>query len=118
MNPTAVTSYLSGIDALSRTDFKKWQEQIGIVLGCLDLVYALRESVPTKPKIESSNEEKALYEKQERLNRMSLMIIMKSSINPHIHGAIPDSDVASSYMKSVRRAVFGNFQIFGQLVPL
>ncbi|KAL6326347.1 hypothetical protein AAG906_007852 [Vitis piasezkii] len=87
MNPTAITSYLSGIEQLSGANFKKWKEQIGIVLGCMDLDYALREPTPTKPTSESTNEQKALYEKWERSNRMSLMI-MKGSITPAIHGAI------------------------------
>ncbi|RVW74586.1 hypothetical protein CK203_050908 [Vitis vinifera] len=88
MNPTAITGYLSGIEQLSGANFKKWKEQIGIVLGCMDLDYALREPTPTKPTSESTNEQKALYEKWERSNRMSLMI-MKGSITPAIRGAIP-----------------------------
>ena len=43
MNPTAIIGYLSGIEKLSGANFKKWKEQIGIVLGCMDLDYALRE---------------------------------------------------------------------------
>ena len=100
MNPTAITSYLSGIEELSGANFKKWKEQIGILLGCMDLDYALREPTPTMPTSESTNVQKALYEKWERSNRMSLMI-MKGSITPAIHGAIPDSDNAMSYIKSV-----------------
>ena len=63
LNPTAINSYLFGIEALSGTNFKKWKEQIGIVLGILDLDYALRESALTKPNDTSSKEHMALYEK-------------------------------------------------------
>ena len=63
MNPTTITSYLSSIKQLGGTNFKKWKEQIGIVLGCMDLEYVLREPTPTKPTSKSSNEQKALYEK-------------------------------------------------------
>lgn len=106
MNPTAITGYLSGIEQLSGANFKKWKEQIGIVLGCMDLDYALREPTPTKPTSESTNEQKALYEKWERSNRMSLMI-MKGSITPTIRGAIPDSDNAMTYIKSVEKQFLG-----------
>ena len=98
MNPTTITSYLSGIEQLSGANFKKWKEQIGIALGCMDLDYALREPTPTKPTSENINEQKALYEKWERSNRMSLMI-MKGSITSAIHGAIPNSDNAMTYIK-------------------
>lgn len=106
MNPTAITGYLSSIEQLSGANFKKWKEQIGIVLGCMDLDYALREPTPTKPTSESTNEQKALYEKWERSNRMSLMI-MKGSITPTIRGAIPDSDNAMTYIKSVEKQFLG-----------
>ena len=32
MNPIVITGYLSGIEPLSGTNFKKWKEQIGIVI--------------------------------------------------------------------------------------
>ena len=95
-----LTSYFFVIAQLSGANFKKWKEQIGIVLGCMDLHYALSEPIPTKPTSESTNEQKALYEKWERSNRMSPMI-MKGSITPAIRGAIPDSDNAMTYIKSV-----------------
>ena len=63
MNPTTIIGYLYGIGQLRGASFTKWKEQIGIVLGCMDLDYALRESEPTKPNSESTNEQKALYEK-------------------------------------------------------
>ena len=72
----------------------------------MDLDYALREPTPIKPTSESTNEQKALYEKWERSNRMSLMI-MKCSITPAIRGAIPDSDNAMSYIKSVEEQFLG-----------
>ena len=106
MNHIAITYYLSGIKQLSGVNFKKWKEQIGIVLGCMDLDYALREPTPTKLTFESTNEQKALYEKWERSNRISLMI-MKGSITPAICGAISDSDNAMSYIKSVEEQFLG-----------
>ena len=63
MNPITITGYLSSIEQLSWANLKKWKEQIGIVLGCMDLDYALREPTPTKPTLKSTNEQEALYEK-------------------------------------------------------
>ena len=72
----------------------------------MDLDYGLREPTPTKPTSESTNEQKALYEKWEHSNRMSLMI-MKGSITPTIRGATPDSDNAMTYIKSVEKQFLG-----------
>ena len=72
----------------------------------MDLDYALREPTPTKPTSESTNEQKVLYEKWERSNRMSLMI-MKGSITHAIRGAIRDSDNAITYIKSVEKQFLG-----------
>ncbi|XP_028079583.1 uncharacterized protein LOC114281329 [Camellia sinensis] len=106
LNPTAINNYLSSIEALSGTNFKKWNEQIGIVLRIMDLDYALREPAPTKPNDTSSKEHMALYEKWKRSNRLSLMII-KGSIMPAIQGAIPASESAMSDMKSIEEQFIG-----------
>ena len=53
MNLIVITSYLSRIEQLSGANFKKWKKQIRIVLGCMDLDYALKESKPYKPNFES-----------------------------------------------------------------
>ena len=72
----------------------------------MDLDYALREFELTKPNFVSTNEQKTLYEKWERSNRISLMI-MKGSITPTIHGAISYSNNAMSYMKLVEEQFLG-----------
>ncbi|XP_028076279.1 uncharacterized protein LOC114278437 [Camellia sinensis] len=72
----------------------------------MDLDYALRESAPTKPNDTSSKEHMALYEKWKHSNRLSLMI-MKGSITPVIQGAIPVSESAVSYMKSIEEQFIG-----------
>ena len=72
----------------------------------MDLYYALREFEPTMPNSESTKKQKALYEKWESFNRMSLMI-MKGSITPVNFEAILDSNNAMSYMKSVEEQFLG-----------
>ena len=62
--------------------------------------------LPIEPTDETSKDDKALYEKWEYSNRLSLMI-MKSSIMLAIQGAIPDFEDAVSYMKSVEEQFMG-----------
>ena len=106
MNPTVIIGYLFDIEQLSGANFKKWKEQIGIVLRCMDLNYTLREFEPTKPNYESTNKQKTLYE---RSNRMSLMI-MKNAITPVIRGAILDSNNAIRYIKLVEEQFLRTFK--------
>ncbi|KAK3007821.1 hypothetical protein RJ639_014878 [Escallonia herrerae] len=56
---------------------------------------------------ESSTEQKAAYDKWERSNRISLMI-MKGSIMTAIHGAIPDSDNAKLYLTHIEEQFQGS----------
>ncbi|GAV75850.1 UBN2_2 domain-containing protein, partial [Cephalotus follicularis] len=85
---------------LNGTNFLTWKEQISIVLGVMDLDNALRIDTPAAITAQSTIEERAAYEKWERSNRMSLMI-MKSSISVAIRGAIPDSNDSKTYLASV-----------------
>ncbi|KAK2998522.1 hypothetical protein RJ639_024524 [Escallonia herrerae] len=99
-SPAAITGYLSSIKSLSGTNFRKWKEQISIILGVMDLDYALRVDAPAALTAESSTEQKAACEKWERSNCISLMI-MKGSITTAIRGAIPDSDNAKLYLAHI-----------------
>ncbi|KAK3000945.1 hypothetical protein RJ639_020476 [Escallonia herrerae] len=106
-SPAAITGYLSSIESLSGTNFKKWKEQISIILGVMDLDNALRVDAPAAFTAESSTEQKAAYEKWERSNRISLMI-MKGSITTAIRGAIPDSDNAKLYLAHIEEQFQGS----------
>ncbi|GAV91405.1 UBN2_2 domain-containing protein, partial [Cephalotus follicularis] len=85
---------------LNVTNFLTWKEQIGIVLSIMDLDHALRIDTPAAITTQSTTEQRAAYEKWERSNRMSLMI-MKSSISIAIRGAIPDFNDTKTYLASV-----------------
>ncbi|KAK3001597.1 hypothetical protein RJ639_021603 [Escallonia herrerae] len=108
-SPAAITGYLSSIESLSGTNFRKWKEQISIILGVMDLDYALRVDAPAALMAESSTEQKAAYEKWDRSNRISLMI-MKGSITTAIRGAIPDSDNAKLYLAHIEEQFQGSFK--------
>ncbi|KAK3024214.1 hypothetical protein RJ639_044683 [Escallonia herrerae] len=45
-SPAAIIGYLSSIESLSGTNFRKWKEQISIILRVMDLDYALRVDAP------------------------------------------------------------------------
>ncbi|KAK2998787.1 hypothetical protein RJ639_022915 [Escallonia herrerae] len=105
--PAAITSYLSSIKSLSGTNFRKWKEQISIILGVMDLDYTLRVDAPAALTAESSTEQKAAYEKWKRSNRISLMI-MKGSITTAIRGVIPDSDNAKLYLVHIEEQFQGS----------
>ena len=80
---------LINIPVLNDTNFKKWKEHVIIVLGCMDLDYALRGDRPPGLTSASNAEQRSTMEKWRRSNRMSLMII-KHSIPKAIRGAIPE----------------------------
>ncbi|GAV80863.1 UBN2_2 domain-containing protein [Cephalotus follicularis] len=73
----------------------------------MDLDHALRINTPAAITAQSTTEQRAAYEKCERSNRMSLMI-MKSSISVAIQGAIPDSNDAKTYLASVEEQFKGS----------
>ena len=87
VNASAISSNLNCIPVLNGSNFLKWKEHVNIVFGCMDLDYALRVDEPPKPNEFSTTNQKANYEKWERSNRMSLMI-MKHSISNFIRGAM------------------------------
>lgn len=72
----------------------------------MDLGYALRHDAPSALTAESTADQKQEYEKWERSNRISLMVI-KNSICVAIRGAIPDSENAKTYLESVEEQFKG-----------
>ncbi|XP_010269099.1 PREDICTED: uncharacterized protein LOC104605861 [Nelumbo nucifera] len=102
-----VIGCLSGIEILTSTNFNKWKDQIMIVLGCMDLDLAIRTDKPTEITSASTGEQKALYEKWERSNCTSLMII-RSTISIAIRGAIPEKESTMDYLKVVEKHFIGS----------
>ncbi|XP_073222585.1 uncharacterized protein [Cicer arietinum] len=99
----SISANLSSIPVLDGTNFKEWKENILIVLGCMDLDLALRIDRPSTPKDSSSSEEKLEYEKWDRSNRISLMII-KRGIPEVFRGAVPDEiDTAKNFLAEMEK---------------
>ncbi|GKD71320.1 hypothetical protein Tco_1325410 [Tanacetum coccineum] len=107
LTPTAIANCISGIEHLNGTKFSSWKEQVKFSLSITDLDYALRFNKPNPLTATSTVDEKKTYEIWERSNRMSLMI-MKNSISIAIRGAIPDSENAKEFLKSVEEQFNGS----------
>ncbi|XP_022638717.1 uncharacterized protein LOC106767994 isoform X1 [Vigna radiata var. radiata] len=91
-NPVIIASMFANINlvpVLNNTNFKDWKENMEIFLGCMDLDLALRIEKPPPLTIKSTSDEMIEYEKWDRSNRMSLMII-KRGIPEVFRGAISE----------------------------
>ncbi|KAJ9687117.1 hypothetical protein PVL29_015823 [Vitis rotundifolia] len=97
---SSISTNVNIIHVLNGTNFKKWKEHIIIVLGCMDLDYALREDRPADLTGASTTEQRATMEKWERSNCMSLMI-MKYSILEAIRGAIPEESRVKTFLNQI-----------------
>ncbi|XP_010260531.1 PREDICTED: uncharacterized protein LOC104599621 [Nelumbo nucifera] len=73
----------------------------------MDLDLAIRIDKPTRITSANTGEQKALYEKWERSNCMSIMIIM-STISTAIRGAIPEKESTMDYLKAEEEHLVGS----------
>ncbi|KAD2393344.1 hypothetical protein E3N88_40321 [Mikania micrantha] len=80
---------------------------IKLTLGMMDLDYSLRHEAPATITSSSTTKQKLEYDKWERPNRMSLIII-KNSILVAIRRAIPIFDNAKTYLDSVEEQFKGS----------
>ncbi|XP_019256188.1 PREDICTED: uncharacterized protein LOC109234590 [Nicotiana attenuata] len=98
--PTAIFNENARIPMLSGDNYTEWKEKVLLTLGCSDLDHALRVDEPLIPTESSMPAAEANYERWERSNRLSLMLI-KAHISQSIMGSIPNSDKAKAYMKAI-----------------
>ncbi|CAH9124920.1 unnamed protein product [Cuscuta epithymum] len=89
VNFSSISANLNSIPVLNGTNFKEWKENILITLGCMDLDLALRVGQPASLTDGSTQDERRYYEKWDRSNRLSLMII-KRGIPESFRGAVSD----------------------------
>ncbi|RVW24610.1 Retrovirus-related Pol polyprotein from transposon TNT 1-94 [Vitis vinifera] len=111
MNSTSsIFENVNNIHVLNSTNFKKWKEHVVIVLGCMDLDYALREDRPSNLTSASTVEQRSTMEKWERSNCMSLMI-MKHSIPEAIRGAILEETRAKAFLDQIANRFVANEKV-------
>ncbi|KAL4591583.1 hypothetical protein LXL04_004552 [Taraxacum kok-saghyz] len=104
--PTSTVTPSYVIETLTGTNFATWRDSLKLALGVMELDHALRFDPPEALNEKSTTEQKLFYDKWERSNRMSLMII-KNSISMPIRGAIPDSENEKTYLESVEEQFRG-----------
>ncbi|KAG8489197.1 hypothetical protein CXB51_017253 [Gossypium anomalum] len=80
-----ISANINTIPMLNGTNFKEWKRHLLIVLSCIDIDLALREERPAPLTAESTPDIKRDFERWDRSNRMSLMI-MKHSIPEAFRG--------------------------------
>ena len=86
---STISANINSILMLNGTNFKDWKENIEIVLGCMDLDLALQIEQPASLTAASSPDDRKNFEKWDRSNRMSLMII-KRNIPEAFRGAVSE----------------------------
>ncbi|KAL2498445.1 hypothetical protein Adt_23995 [Abeliophyllum distichum] len=86
---STISANINSIPMLNGSNFKDWKENVLIVLGCMDLDLAIRIEKPASLKDASSPDDRRNFEKWERSNRMSLMII-KRGIPEAFRGAVSE----------------------------
>ncbi|KAL2517803.1 hypothetical protein Adt_14050 [Abeliophyllum distichum] len=84
---STISANINSIPMLNGSNFKDWKENVLIVLGYMDLDLAIRIEKPASLTDESSLDDRRNFEKWERSNRMSLMII-KRGIPETLRGAV------------------------------
>ena len=77
------------IPILSGDNYKLWKDKVLLALGCMDLDLALRIDELETPTEQSTQANCVLYERWERSNRLSMMVI-KTHISQSIRGSIPE----------------------------
>ncbi|RVX13519.1 hypothetical protein CK203_020958 [Vitis vinifera] len=100
MRTSSISANVNNIPVLNDTNFNKWKEHVIIVLGCMDLDFALREDRLSDLTSASTAEQRSTMEKWERSNPMSLMV-MKHSIPEAIRGAIPEETQAKAFLDQI-----------------
>ncbi|XP_020682407.1 uncharacterized protein LOC110099552 [Dendrobium catenatum] len=110
VNVSSISANLNNILVLNGSNFKKWKDHITIVLGYMDLDYAIRTERPPALTEESTIEQRANFEKWERSNRMSLMI-MKHSILDIIRGAMPEEENAKKFLSQIADRFVGSEKV-------
>ncbi|XP_073314111.1 uncharacterized protein [Primulina huaijiensis] len=105
VNVANISANLSSVPVLNGTNFKDRKENIEIVLRCMDMDLAIRMEKPTTPTAISSSKERDRFEKWDRSNRMSLMII-KRAIPEVFKGAVSeDITNAKEYLAEIEKRI-------------
>ncbi|KAM1263710.1 hypothetical protein ACFX2G_029301 [Malus domestica] len=98
MNPSSMN--LNTVEPLTGINYKKWKQDLEIVLGVMDWDLALRTEEPPMPTDGSTSIQRSKYEKWQKSNRISLMII-KRSMTDVVRGGFLDATNAKEFLASI-----------------
>ena len=99
LNPFSVSYH--AIVPLTGTNYK-WKEDGHIVIGIMNMDLAFREDEPARPADRASATQRPKYEKQQKANRVALMII-KRSMTDAVRGGVLDLKVAKAYLGAMEK---------------
>lgn len=95
-----MNNQICSIETLNGNNFVAWKNDIELALGLADLDMALLEDEPAKSDANSVADEKMHYQKWERANRLSIMVI-KKSISPSFKASVPNETNAKKFLASI-----------------
>ncbi|XP_062111414.1 uncharacterized protein LOC133822949 [Humulus lupulus] len=98
---------MNSIYVLNDKNFKCWKEKIMLVLGCMDIDYALRKEQPAFPVEKSSANEKANFVKWECSNRLSLMML-KRNVLEAFRSSMSDEISIKDFLKEIQKCFAEN----------
>ena len=106
-----ISDNVNYVPMLNGTNFKEWKRHLLIVLGCMELDLALREEQHAPLAAESTPDAKRDFERWDRSNRMSLMI-MKHSIPEAFRGTESDEITkAKDFLSAIEKRFAKNDKV-------
>ncbi len=108
MFATSVSANINNVPMLNGSNFKDWIDNIMIILGCMDLNYTLQVEQPASLTAESFLDDKKNFEKWERSNRVSLMIIKRNIPEAFRGTASKEITMASEYLAHIEQRFVKN----------
>ncbi|XP_039130887.1 uncharacterized protein LOC120267280 [Dioscorea cayenensis subsp. rotundata] len=101
MSVNNVFATLNGIPMLNGANFKVWKNKVTLVLGCMDLDYALRELHPAPLTNQSSIHDKRVFERWEWANHIGLMI-MQNTIPEAFLDTMTEKKVIKQFLDTLK----------------
>ncbi|KAH7574473.1 hypothetical protein JRO89_XS03G0300600 [Xanthoceras sorbifolium] len=99
-----VWSTMKELDDLDYDTWTQWKLEVEVILGMMDLDLALREDKPSTPTETSLPEEKSKYEKWEKSNSLSLLL-MRSKMSNYVRSFVPGSENVKQYFAGIENLV-------------
>ncbi|XP_051140684.1 uncharacterized protein LOC127258086 [Andrographis paniculata] len=99
-NPMNFSDIKRDIPELTGDNYKIWKERILLHLGWMDIDYAIRKDEPPVITETSEPDDVDLYERWERSNRLSMMLI-KTKISAGIRASVDQHDNVRELLRAI-----------------